>query len=88
MIVCPTSKIHDFFLEKDGKRIRTWSDGLAFITQTTKVDIPGGTPHPYFVKWTLDNPKEPAEGEYTVSALFIASGEEATANFRLVLGPK
>ncbi len=81
--MCPTSQIYDFFIEKDGKIIWQWSKGQMFLMVFTPVNIPGGDPVEFSVRWSFSSAEIQAEGDYLARAVFVASGQEATKAFQV-----
>lgn len=81
--MCPTAQLYDFFIEKDGKIIWQWSQAMRFATVLTPVNIPGGDPVEYSVRWSFSSEEIKAEGDYMARAVFIASGQEATKAFQV-----
>jgi hypothetical protein len=80
---CPTSQIYDFFIEKDEKIVWQWSKGRMFSMIVIPVNIPGGDPVEYSVRWSFSSDEIQAEGDYLVRAVFIASRQEATKGFQV-----
>jgi len=80
--VCPTSQIYDFFIEKDGKIIWQWSKGRMFSMIVTPVNVPGGDPVEYSVRWSFSSDQIKTEGDYLARAVFIASRQEAARAFQ------
>jgi len=81
--VCPTSQKYDFFIEKDGKIIWQWSKGRMFSMMVTPVNIPGGDPVEYPVRWSFSSDQIQEEGDYLARAVFIASRQEAATAFQV-----
>lgn len=80
---CPTSQIYDFWIELDGQPVWRWSEGKMFASVITPVRIPGGSPHEFCEVWKVDPAAIEAECIYTAYCLFIASGQEAKAEFEI-----
>ncbi len=80
---CPTTQLYDFWIELDGKPVWRWSDGKMFAQMITPVKIPGGSPFKFTEVWKIDPAAITTEGVYTAYCLFIASGQEAKAEFEL-----
>lgn len=81
--MCPTSQIYDFFIEKDGEIIWQWSKSQMFIMVVIPVNIPGGDPVEFSVRWSFSSAEIKAEGDYLARAVFVASGQEATKTFQV-----
>jgi hypothetical protein len=81
--VCPTSQIYDFFVEKDGQIIWQWSKGRMFSMIVTPVNVPGGSPVEYEVRWNFSSNQIQAEGDYLARAVFIAARQEAATAFQV-----
>jgi hypothetical protein len=80
---CPTSQLYDFFIERNGEIVTWWSKNLSFLQVITSVEIPGGSPVPFPVRWFISVDDIQEEGAYTMRARFIASGQEATKTFNV-----
>jgi len=80
---CPTAQLYDFWIELDGKPVLRWSDGKVFAQVITPVRIPGGSPCEFTEVWKIDPAAITVEGVYTAYCLFIASGQEAKAEFEM-----
>lgn len=80
---CPTSRIYDFMIEKDGKTLWKWSDGKVFLQVLTPVRIPGGRPVEYTEIWEFLPKEIKKEGTYTAKALFIASNQTVEKKFEI-----
>ncbi len=73
---CPTSQLYDFGIEDpDGKTIWQWSNCMMFRPETTKVQIPGGSPRAVKAPWYYFEDSIVKEGLYVAKAEFIASGQ-------------
>jgi len=81
--LCPTSQIYDFFIEKDGNVVWQWSKGRMFSMIVTPVNIPGGAPVEYSVGWSFSSEEIQVEGDYLARAIFIASGQEISRDFKI-----
>ena len=81
--LCPTSQIYDFFVERNGEIIWQWSKEQVFLDVLTPVEIPGGDFIPYPETWYFYPKDIKSEGIYTARGKFIASGQEAIANFEI-----
>lgn len=81
--LCPTSQIYDFFIEKDGEIVWQWSKGRMFAMVVTPVNVPGGAPVEYPIRWNFSSDEIQSEGDYLLRAVFIASGQVATKAFPL-----
>lgn len=81
--MCGTSQIYDFFIEKNGKIIWQWSKSQMFIMVMIPVNIPGGDPVEFSVRWSFSSAEILAEGDYLARAVFVASRQEATKAFQV-----
>ena len=73
---CPSSQVFDFGIENpDGKTIWQWGNCMMFRTETTQVQIPGGSPKAVKVPWFYFEDSIMQEGLYVAKAEFIASGQ-------------
>lgn len=81
--VCPTSQIYDFFVEKDGQMIWQWSKGRMFSMIVTPVNVSGGSPIEYTVRWDFSSDQIQAEVDYLARAVFIAARQEAATAFQV-----
>lgn len=81
--ICPTSKIYDFFIERDGQIIWQWSKGQVFSQALTMVEIVGGRLYEYPVAWHFYPKDIDHEGTYAARAIFIASGQEISQEFEI-----
>jgi hypothetical protein len=81
--LCPTSQIYDLLVERKGEIIWQWSKERVFLDVLTPVEIPGGDFVPYTETWYFYPKDIKSEGIYTVRGKFIASGQEAIANFEI-----
>jgi hypothetical protein len=81
--LCPTSQIYDLFVERKGEIIWQWSKELVFLDVLTPVEIHGGDFIPYTETWYFHPKDIKSEGIYTARGKFIASGQEAIANFEI-----
>ena len=59
---------------------------MVFIPMITSVEIPGGSPVPFPVKWVFHPDDLPYDGPHTMRAIFIASGQETTKSFIIQFG--
>jgi len=80
---CPTTQLYDFYIEKDGRLIWQWSRGKIFIPVITTVQVLCGVPQEYPVIWTFAPADIKEWGAYTARAVFIASGQEVSKNFKI-----
>lgn len=80
---CPTSQLYDFFIERNGEIVTWWSRNLSFLQVITTVEIPGGSPKPFPVRWVFSADDIQHEGRYTMRARFVASGQEVTKDFNI-----
>jgi hypothetical protein len=80
---CPTSQLYDFFIERNGEIVTWWSKNLSFLQVITTVEIPGGSPVPFPVRWFIYADDIQEEGTYTMRARFIASGQEVKKTFNV-----
>lgn len=80
---CPTSQLYDFFIERNGEIVTWWSKNMTFLQVITSVEIPGGSPELFPVRWFLSTDDIKEEGTYTLRARFIASGQEVTKTFNV-----
>jgi len=81
--LCPTSQIYDLFVERNGEIIWQWSKEHVFLEVLTPVEVPGGDFIPYTETWYFHPKDIRSEGIYTARGKFIASGQEAIANFEI-----
>ncbi len=80
---CPTSQLYDFYIEKGKDLIWQWGRGQIFIPVITPVQVYLGIPLEYPVTWTFSPGAIKEWGDYTARAVFIASGQEISRNFKI-----
>lgn len=79
---CPTSKFYDFCIEDaQGRILWQWSRNMIFKNEPEKINIPGGAPNLFKVKWPYFENIFEKEETYTVRARFIATGQKVSRKF-------
>ncbi len=80
---CPTTQIYDFWIEYGKETIWRWSDGKFFAQVVTPVTIPGGDFHRFPEVWSFKPETIEHEGSYVARALFVASGQVVSRDFKV-----
>lgn len=80
---CPSAQLYDFWVEYEGKTIWRWSDEQVFPEVVTPVEIAGGSEHEFSEIWRIDPALITHEGVCTAKVLHIASGKQATTDFKI-----
>ena len=81
---CPSAQLFDFWLYgPDGRELWQWSEGMIFVNEPTKVEVPGGAPRSAKVQWFFYDRAIPAAGEYLIRAIFLPSGQQVEKTFEV-----
>jgi len=78
-----TTQIYDFMIDHKGKTIWRWSAGKVFGQIVHPISISGGSFHEFPEVWTFDPDSIMSGGRYTARGIFLATGQEATADFKI-----
>jgi hypothetical protein len=81
---CPSSQLFDFSIEKNENVLVKWSDGMVFADVITPVIItPDTNPLEYGTAWEFSPYAIPGDGTYSMTALFVASGDFVSKDFEV-----